>query len=110
MAGIPGSSWKGRVGKSRHPGETRKQLKGWSTSAPEEAKIGPKPSQDRPRRPPGEGKTRLKSIKIASCSQDGSRNALGEEKRRTVLVLQSFLGSVLEAKIEKNDVNILCHF
>ena len=110
VAGSPSRSWTGRVGKPRQPEERRTQPQGGARQALEGAKIGQKPSQDRPRRLPREAKTLLKSIKIATCSQDGSRYAFGEQKRGTDLARKSFLASVLDAKIEKNAVQIRCHF
>ena len=110
VAGISSRSWTGRVGKSRQPEERREQPQGGPRQALEEAKIGSNPLQDRPGRPPREAKTTSKSIKIPTCSQDGSRYALGAPKGRRIIDLKSFLALILEAKIEKNGVQIRCHF
>ena len=60
VAGIPGRSWTGRVGKPKQPEERRTQPPSGSRYALEGAKIGPKPSQDRAQEAPKRGHNALK--------------------------------------------------
>ena len=90
-------------------GET-KTARRWVQIGLRGARISQNPSQDRPRRLPREAKTRRKPIKIITCSQDGSRCALGGPKVNRAVSLGLHVGGQNGARIEKNTVKIRCHF